>query len=152
MLIFIFLLTLTSCVSLSPKEEENIISIPKANKEVEINNLKRAKENKTVVGEKHNLKFEFYYGPRGSYYVVIYQKDSKKEVQIDLKYFDVFLEIDKNGNNPETLMLAQEYESLYSGFGIMREGKTNYSLKLIPQDSSLGKPFLFDFKVNIGSK
>jgi hypothetical protein len=135
---------------MSPKpDESSIVTLPKVSKEVEIQNLKRAKENKLTIGEKHNLKFEFYYGLKGSYYIVIIPSEKpKKEESIDLSHFDVFLEIDRNGKSPETLMLAQDMESLYSGFGSVRGGKTAVTLKLIPHDSFYGKPFSLDFKVN----
>lgn len=134
------------CATLSPKDDDStIISIPRVNKEVEILNLKQAKENKIKIGEKNGLVFEFYPGPRGSYYVVAYPKSKTKEASVSLKLFDVFLEVDKNGKSPETLMLASEYDMLYSGFGMVRSGKTHYQLKFIPQDSSFGKSFSIDF-------
>lgn len=148
----LYLLIISSgCVS-TGTNPESVIYLPKANKEIEIKNLKEAKENKVNIGEKLGLKFEFYYGSKGSYYVIIYPKDEKKGSKIELKYYDVFLEIDRTGKNPETLMLAQEYQNLYSGFGIVRNGKTNFQLKMIPQDSYYGKPFNLDFKVNIGGE
>ena len=127
------------------------IKIPQADPQVEIDNLQKAKDNKIKIGEKNNYIFEFYPGPRGSYYVVISPKDIKKTPKFSFDLYDAVLEVDMTGEQPETILLALEYNKLYSGFGATREGQVNYLLKLVPIDSSMGKEIILPFKAKIPS-
>lgn len=147
--IIISLLLISGCVTSDPKP--TYIKIPQADPRIEMDNLKKAQENKIKIGEKNNYVFDFYPGPRGSYYVVVSPKNPKKTDPFNLKFYDAILEVDLDGMNPETILLALEYNKIYSGFGATREGLTNYLLKLIPIDSSMGKEIILPFKAKIPS-
>lgn len=125
------------------------IKIPQADARIEIENLNKAKANKIKIGERNNYVFDFYPGPRGSYYVVISPKNPKKTPAFSLDLYDAILEVDMTGEAPETILLALEYNQIYSGFGSTREGLVNYTLKLVPIDSSMGKEFYLNFKAKI---
>ena len=148
--ILVSMLCLSGCITSQTKDEPSVwINVPKVDKQVEINNLKQAKENKIKIGEKYENVFEFYPGPRGSYYIIVSGKDPKKPVTIDLKLYDAILMVDEKGKTPETIILAMEYDRFYSGFGSVREGPTQYSLKLIPVDNTMAKKISFTFKVKM---
>jgi len=146
--LIVFLLFLNSCASFNQSEEK--IKMPLIEKKFEKNNsdiISEASKNKVRIGEKNGAIFDFFYGPNGSYFIVISAKN-----RIDLSNYDISLFVqDPKGVNPETISLAEEDQQVLSGFGEAREGETQFELVLDPIDPTLSKAVKMPFKVSIKS-
>lgn len=140
-LLFLFL---TSCATTGGGDK---ILLPQVEKKVNQHNISEAAKTKYRIGEKYGQYFDFFYGPRGSYYIVVTSESGKG---INLSDYDITLSVNSDtAQNPEFLSMALEDAQVLSGFGEVREGRTQFELTLTPVDSSMNRPMKFNFNVNI---
>jgi len=140
LLLFLFL---TSCVTTGGYK----ILLPQVDKKANQHNLSEAVKTKQRIGEKYGQYFDFFYGPRGAYYIV---ETSESGKLINLSDYDITLSVNNDtAQNPEILSMALEDSQVLSGFGEVREGNTQFELILNPIDSSINRPMKFNFNVNI---
>lgn len=139
--ILISFLFLVGCAT---TDQSMIIQVPKPSKNVEAENISLAKKNHVKIGSKGSTQFDFFAGPRGSYFIVVSGR------VINLNNYDCYLEVDQNGTNPESISLAVEKGSeALSGFGSVRDGVFEFTLNLIPIDKSIGSPIILPFKAKL---
>lgn len=143
--IYLSLIFLVSCATLETNKD---ISIPEVkNNKKNDNTIKSAVKTKFRIGEKNGYFFDFYYGPKGTYFIVV---TSASKNNLDLSNYDISLSINNNSSqSPEVISLAVEDEQVLSGAGELREGQTNFNLALIPTDSSISFPIIFNFHLNM---
>lgn len=147
-LIIAFLLFLSGCASFVKEEKIQMPQLAKKNEKDLSQIISEASRNKIRIGERNGAIFDFFYGPNGSYFVVISSK-----TKIDLSNYDLSLfVIDQKGMSPETIQLAEEDSQVLSGFGEVREGEVNFELILDPIDPTLSKVVKFAFKVKMETK
>lgn len=139
------LFLITSCAT--TQQASDTITLPVAKNKKEVNGIKQAVKTKYKITEKQGNVFDFYYGPKGSYYVVVTNKDGSL---IDLSNYDISLEINSSTNDsPEVLSMALEDKQVLSGFGEVREGPTGFNLIFNSTDPSINKSFKLNFMLNI---
>lgn len=143
---FLLLLFLTSCATNGTMDEK--ITMPQVDKKSsQADEIREAAKTKFRIAEKGGQIFDFYYGPKGSYFIVITPSSGRV---MNLSDYDVTLAINNDAaQSPEVISLALADQQVLSGFGESREGITHFELTLNPVDSSLGQPVKFNFKVNI---
>lgn len=128
---------------------KNQIKMPTVAKKVTSLNeiISEAVKTKIRIGEKSGFVFDFFYGPKGSYFIVVTAKNNRN---LNLNEYDVFLNINSEDlKSPESISLIIEDKQVLSGFGDVREGPTSFELIFEPVDTSLNKSFKFNFKSNI---
>lgn len=139
------LFLITSCAT--TQQASDTITLPVAKNKKEVSGIKQAVKTKYKITEKQGNVFDFYYGPKGSYYVVVTNKDGSL---IDLTNYDISLEINNSTNDsPEVLSMALEDKQVLSGVGDIREGATNFNLIFNSTDPSINKSFKMNFSLNM---
>lgn len=147
-LLLLSLLIFSGCMT-APKQEEILLPQPEKNS-VQISYIKEAAKTKLRIGEAGNNVFDFYYGPKGSYFIII--SAIKQPYTFDLNDYDATLIVNGvNALTPEVLALSSEDPQVLSAFGSVREGVSLFELQLTPVDPSLARPLNFKFKVEVKS-
>lgn len=138
-----FLLTI-GCAAVSGG---NKIQLPQVeNKAVQNDYIKEAVKTKIRIGSRNGQNFDFFYGPKGSYFIVV-SADGKR---MNLDDYDVILSIiDTKKEAPEQILMAVDAGQVASGFGDVREGVTNFELLLNPVNPEFNRPIKFNFSVKI---
>ena len=144
----IALLFLSGCASMGTSSQKiTMPEISATSKKNNANIMKEAAKTKVRIGEKGNQVFDFYYGPKGAYFIVV---TSLSGSVMNLSDYDVTLSINNDsGQSPEVISMAIEDQQVLSGFGEIRDGLTQFELTLNPVDSSISRPLKFEFKVSI---
>jgi hypothetical protein len=144
--LLILSLFLSACASLTNLNGGDTVKLPEVTsaKKSKDYYITQAAKNKIRIGSRLKQNFDFFYGPNGSYFIVV----SSQENRINLSDYDVTLKINsKDKGNPEQLAMAQEDEQVASGFGDFREGSTDFEVLLTPISAEFHPAFKFNFNV-----
>lgn len=146
-LLLLSLLLSAGCASLGTKSTEDQVKMPEVqNPKSKEFYIQHASKNKIRIGSRLNQNFDFFYGPNGSYFIVV----SSQGNRIDLSAYEVMLKINSlNRANPEQISMAVEDAQVVSGFGEFREGITLFEVQLSPIHPEFNPSFQFQFEVDL---